>query len=118
MRLSSLRGRRAKKLPAEVERLLNGAVLVRALRDIAFFKLVGKLGVQQVSRAQRRLAQDGHELLVLLTGGIGREELVHRAGVVLAGLARADALVLQTGQARQHVHRRIDAAAVQLAAKG
>ena len=53
--------------------------------------------------------------LFSLTGGVGGEELVHRAGVILARLARADALVLESGKARQHVHRRVDAAAVQLA---
>ena len=54
-------------------------------------------------------------LLGVLAAGIGREQLVHRAGVVLTGLALADALILQTRQAGQHVHGRDDALAVQVA---
>jgi hypothetical protein len=53
--------------------------------------------------------------LASLPAGIRGEELVHGAGVVLAGLSLADALILQTGQGRQHVDGRHDALAVQLA---
>jgi hypothetical protein len=87
------------QLPAQIQRLLNGAVFVVALVDVALFKLVGKLGIQQVVVRQRGFAQNGHQLLGFLAGGIRGEELVHGVGVVLPGLALADALVLQTGQA-------------------
>src|SRR5699024_10453938 len=97
-------GQDGEQLPAQVQGLLDGPVLVGALGDVALFKLVGKLGVQQIGGAQGGLAQDGHELLVLLAGGVGGKELVHSARVVLSGLSRAGALVLQTGQGGQHVH--------------
>ena len=38
----------AQQLPAEVERLLDGAVLVRSLRNIALFKLIGELCIKKV----------------------------------------------------------------------
>ena len=117
IRLSSRLGQDAQQLPAEVQRLLDGAVGGVALADVALLKLVGELGEELVVVRQRGLAQDGHELLGVLAAGVGGEELVHGAGVVLAGLADADALVLQTAQGGQHVHRRHDALAVQLAAE-
>ena len=39
-------GQDAQQLPAQVQGLLNGAVLLGTLGDIALFKLVGKLGVE------------------------------------------------------------------------
>ncbi len=50
----------------------------------------------------------------IITCSSALTRLVHRAGVVLTGLALADALILQTRQAGQHVHGRDDALAVQV----
>ena len=84
------------QLPADGKSFLDAAVVVEALRYVALFKLVCKLRIEQVCRRESRLAEYDHELLCVLSAGICREELVHRVGVVGAGLALADTLVFQS----------------------
>ena len=62
-------GQNAQQLPAQIQRLLDGPVGLVALGDIALFKLIRKLGVLEIGGRQSGLAQDAHQLLVLLTGG-------------------------------------------------
>ncbi len=67
------------------------------LGDIAFLKLVGKLAYRR-SWEKGRPRPECHELLVSLPVVVRGKQLVHGSGVILAGLAHADALVLQAGQ--------------------
>ena len=45
-------GQDRQQLPAQVQCLLDGAVLLCSLGNIALFKLVRELGIQQVGRAE------------------------------------------------------------------
>ena len=110
-------GQDAQQLPADGQRLFDAAVGLVALGDIPLLKGVGKLGVKLVVVGEGSLAQNGHELLGFLAAGIGGEELVHGAGMVGAGLALADALVLQTAQTGEHVHGGHQTLAVQVTAE-
>ena len=83
-------GQQAQQLPAQVQCFLDRPVLLAALRDIPPLKLIGKAGILQIHLGKSGFAQNGHQLLVFLAGGIGGEELVHGAGMILPGLPRPD----------------------------
>ena len=105
------------ELPADVERVLDAAVGVKALRDIFLLEFVRKLCIKLIHIRQRVLAQNNHEFLCVLTARIRGEQLVHRVRVVGSRLALADTLIFESGQGRQNVDRRIDALSVKLTAE-
>ena len=80
--------------------------VIVALRDIFFFERVRKFRIQirsiSESAASPRITISS---LRFLASRIGGKELVHRVGMIRAGLAFADSLIFQTGQRRQNVDR-------------
>ena len=105
------------QLPADVERLFDASVGIKALRNIFFLEFVRKLCVELIHIRQRVLAENNHEFLCVLTARIRGEQLVHRVRVVGSRLALADTLIFKSGQGRQNVDRRIDALSVKLTAE-
>uniref|UniRef100_A0A182QVN8 Uncharacterized protein n=1 Tax=Anopheles farauti TaxID=69004 RepID=A0A182QVN8_9DIPT len=102
------------QLPADVERLEHGTVLVVALRDEVLLELGQELQVQQIVRREGFLTDDSLHGLHVLADGVASVQLVRHVRVVLAGHALADGGLHQTRQRRQHVHRRVDLTIVQL----
>lgn len=102
------------KLPANRERLFNAAVGVIALRNILFFKGFCKFGVfLSISESAESPKTTASSAACLPR--VCCEQLVHRVGVVLAGLAFADTFVFQTRKGGEHVNRRLQAFHIQVA---
>ena len=105
------------QLPADGQRVLDAAVLVKALIHEALLELLGERGVLAVDRGQRRLTEHHRQLARVAAAGVGGKQLVGHSRMILARAALADALLHQPRQRRQHVDRRLDALAVQGAAQ-
>ena len=105
------------ELPADVERLFDASVGIKALRNIFFLEFIRKLCIELIHIRQRVFAEDDHELLCVLTARICGEQLVHRVRVVGSRLALADTFIFESGQGRQNVDRRVDALSVKLTAE-
>ena len=87
------------ELPAERERLARPSAPRACPADEAVLERVGERHERLVVVGQRRLAEDDGELLGLDAARVRAEELVGEVGVVLARLARADALLLEAREA-------------------
>ena len=102
------------QLPAQVQALVDGAVLARALVQKPLLKLLAELQVLFVGGGELLLADDAGKAARVADLGVAGEQLVVQVRVVGAGVALADAVFHQTGQAGQHVDGRIDAGLVQI----
>ncbi len=107
-------GDAAQDAPTDVQRLLDGALLV-ALVDQLALELLREAQVLAVQLAQRLLTDDRHQAPRFLTLGVAGVELVGQVTVVLPGAILADAVVHQARQGPQHVDGREDPAAMELA---
>ena len=76
--LEHLLGEDTQQLPADVERLEDGAVLVVALRDEVLLELGEELEVEQVVGRQRLLAHHGLHRLHVLADGVARVLPIHQ----------------------------------------
>src|SRR5450759_868155 len=110
--LELVRRQQRQQVPADLEGLLDVAVLVALVEEL-LLELVRELQVQPVGLGERLLADDGDQPSQVDALGVEGVELVRDAPVIGPGLILADALVHQAREARQHVDRREDALAVQ-----
>src|SRR5512134_2755895 len=83
-------GERAQRGPAALERLLDGAVLVRPLAQEVELEAPAELQKGAVAFGELLLADHGGEATKLLQPGAGRVELVRERSVVLPRAAVAD----------------------------
>ena len=74
------------------------------LRNVPLFKFLGEFRVNAVDLGKRRFAEYGGQLTRVLAAGVGGEQLVHVAGVILTRASGADALVFQTRKRRKNVY--------------
>ena len=114
IRFSSSSGRRAKEVPRNGKRGLNGPVVV-ALRDELLLEPVGKLQVLLVQFRQGFLPDNRNEPAEVAAVRVTGIELVGHTPVVLPGLPRPDPEVHEPGEAGQGIHRRVGTPAEEVA---
>eukprot|EP00050_Salpingoeca_kvevrii_P005899 m.286285 g.286285 ORF g.286285 m.286285 type:complete len:410 (+) comp11542_c0_seq1:188-1417(+) len=112
--LEHLLGEEAEQLPANVERLEHGAVLIWALVDELLLKLLEELEVQEILRAEGLLTDDGLHGLHILANGIACIQLVRHLAVILARHLVTNGRLHKTRERGQHVDGRRDLTVVQL----
>jgi hypothetical protein len=112
--LQHLLGEDTQQLPANVQRLEDGTVLVVALGDEVLLELAEELEVEQVVGGERLLADHSLHGLHVLADGVARVQLIGHVRVVLPGHVLTDGRLHQTRQRWQHVHWWVDLPVVQL----
>lgn len=132
--VEQLLGVDAEEVPGDVERLVDGAGLVRGLADEGALEFLEELEGELVFGGKGFLTDDGlhggcFDWLVLnacdslghgvrhtgvTTDGVLGVQLVGHIGVVLTGAALTDSGLHQTGQRRQHVNGWPDTLVVKL----
>ena len=85
------------------------------MADDALLELIGEAKVAAVHVGERFLADNGDQLAEVTALSVRGVHLVGDSAMVLAGLALADTQVHKAAQAGQHVDRRVDRPAVELA---
>jgi len=102
------------QLPGLVERLVDGPLLVRTLRDKGALELVEELERELVFAGERLLSDDGFHGGGIATDGVFGVQLVRDIRMVASGVAFADGRLHQTRQRWQDVDWRVDTLVVQL----
>ena len=111
--VEQLLGVDAEELPSLVETVEDGALFVRALRDVCLLELLKELERQLILVAQRLLTDDSLHAGGVTTDGVFGVQLVGHIAVVLARVAFADGRLHQSGEGREDVDGRVDTLVVE-----
>ncbi|KAG6547480.1 hypothetical protein Mapa_010928 [Marchantia paleacea] len=105
----------AEQAPGQIQRLVDVAHVVGALRHEFLFELLEEFQVEEIFGRQSLLSYHGlHGLHVLADGVIG-VQLVRHVGVVFPSHPLADGALHEPRQRRQHVDGRVDLPVLQIA---